>query len=315
MAKLIPVFDAHCDFLNEWDDLSVLKQRVERESSRGHWDLVRFREGGGVIQIAVIWTPPNLTGKEAFHHAMEQMERVLTWAEKNTDILSIVRRKRDLMLDDSRIKLLISLEGASPLIGSPRNLRLFFQLGVRALTLTWNHRNELADGVSVSADPSGLTDAGRLVVAECERLGVAVDVSHLAERGFWDLCKIAQKPFFASHSNLKGLCNDRRNLSDKQSRALAEKGGIACLTFVPEFTGDGGLVKFVRHYERACNLIGAGAVGLGSDFDGCTNPILPDSSCYPSLADALYEGGFSRADVRKLFGGNLRRYFRATLPS
>ncbi len=305
----VVVFDAHNDSLTEREELNALTQKL----NDGHWDLVRFAEGGGQWQIAAIFTPPRFSGIEAFAHALHHLERALEWIEQNGNKVRLILSKRDLK-HDGRIGILLSLEGASPLMGRVEFLRLFFRLGIRCLTLTWNHRNELADGVGVGEAAGGLTETGKAIVAECERLGIAVDVSHLSERSFWSLMQFARKPVFASHSNFRTVCDHPRNLTDEQAKAIAEKGGIVCLTFVPSFVG-GDLTKFLSHYEHGVKLIGVKALGLGSDFDGCKDPVLPDASSFPQLADALRESGVSVAYIRRLFYANLLRYFKKILPS
>ncbi|MFA0742705.1 MAG: hypothetical protein DFNUSKGM_002832 [Candidatus Fervidibacter sacchari] len=304
----LAVFDAHNDSLTEREDLEALTSRL----SDGHWDLVRFAEGGGRWQIAAIFTPPRFSGIEALAYALNHLERALDWVEQHRDKVRLILNKRDLK-DDGRIGILLSLEGASPIMGRVEFLRLFFRLGIRCLTLTWNHRNELADGVGVGTAAGGLTKAGKAIVAECERLGIAVDVSHLSERSFWDLMKVATKPVFASHSNFRSLCDHPRNLTDEQAEAIADKGGVICLTFVPAFVG-GDLAQFVRHYFHGVELVGEKALGLGSDFDGCKNPVLPDASAFPQLAQVLRQSGVSSSALKSLFHANLLRYFRKILP-
>ncbi|MEJ7613382.1 MAG: membrane dipeptidase [Candidatus Fervidibacter sacchari] len=304
----LAVFDAHNDSLTEREDLEALTSRL----SDGHWDLVRFAEGGGRWQIAAIFTPPRFSGIEALAYALNHLERALEWVERHRDKVRLILNKRDLK-DDGRIGILLSLEGASPIMGRVEFLRLFFRLGIRCLTLTWNHRNELADGVGVGSAAGGLTKAGKAIVAECERLGIAVDVSHLSERSFWDLMRVATKPVFASHSNFRALCDHPRNLTDEQAEAIADKGGVICLTFVPAFVG-GDLAQFVRHYFHGVELVGEKALGLGSDFDGCKNPVLPDASAFPQLAQVLRQSGVSSSALKSLFHANLLRYFRKILP-
>jgi len=133
----VAVFDAHNDSLTHRDDLDELVQR----RSEGHWDLVRFAEGGGRWQIAAIFTPPKFVGIEALAYALHHLERAWEWAQRQRDKVRLILQRRDLN-DDGRIGILLSLEGASPLMGRVEFLRLFFRLGIRCLTLTWNHRNE-----------------------------------------------------------------------------------------------------------------------------------------------------------------------------
>lgn len=305
---MVRVFDAHTDAFTKREDLSVLAQRLED----GHWDLVRFAQGGGRWQIAAIFTPPKFTGVEAFAYALHHLARILDWVEENRDKVRLILRRSDLA-DDGRIGILLSLEGASPLMGRVEFLRLFFRLGIRCLTLTWNHRNELADGVGVGEAAGGITEAGRAVVAECERLGVAIDVSHLSERSFWSLMPLVSKPVFASHSNFRAICDHPRNLTDEQAKAIAQRGGVICLTFVPSFVG-GDLTTLLRHYEHGVRLLGDEGLGLGSDFDGCTDPVVPDAAGFPQLAEALKNAGVDREALKRLFHENLLRYFQQTLP-
>lgn len=307
--RTVPIFDAHCDTLTKYDDLNALVRR----QGEGHWDLPRFREGGGRWQIAAVFTPPDLTGKDAFYHALWHLERTLEWVETHRDKVRLILRKEDLR-DDGRVGILLSLEGASPLIGKVENLRLFFRLGVRCLTLTWNHRNEVADGVGLEKAAGGLTEVGKAIVVGCEEMGIAIDVSHLSERSFYDLMGVIRKPVFASHSNFRAICDHRRNLTDEQAKAIAETGGIICLTFVPSFVGGRGLENFLRHYEHGRKLLGEDKLGLGSDFDGCTEPVIPDAAHFPHLSRALHDAGVSLSAIRKLFSTNLLRHFRRLLP-
>lgn len=308
MTMKLSVFDAHNDSLTEREDLDKLINRL----SDGHWDLIRFKEGGGRWQITAIFTPPRFSGIEAFAYALHHLERALEWVERHRDKVRLIMTAKDLE-DDGRIGVLLSLEGASPLMGRVEILRLFFRLGIRCLTLTWNHRNELADGIGVGEAAGGLTEAGKAIVAECEKLGIAIDVSHLSQRSFWDLMRIAKKPVFASHSNFRSICAHPRNLTDEQAKAVSERGGVICLTFVPAFVG-GGLDQLLEHYFHGAQLVGEKSLGIGSDFDGCTNPVLHDASAFPTLAEALKQTGVSPSAIKALFHVNLLRYFRKILP-
>ena len=173
------VFDAHTDALTGREDLSTLTQRL----NDGHWDLVRFAEGGGRWQIAAIFTPPKFVGVEALAYALHHLARILEWVEQHRQRVRLILRRRDLT-DDGRIGLLLSLEGASPLMGREEFLRLFFRLGIRCLTLTWNHRNELADGVGVGDAAGGITETGETIVSAGERVGLAFGGAPLSEGRF-----------------------------------------------------------------------------------------------------------------------------------
>lgn len=171
---------------------------------------------------------------------------------------------------DKKISPILSLEGGEALEGSIENLYAFHEMGVKALTLTWNRRNELGDGTSVQ-NPQGLTDFGRDVVCEMERLGMLVDVSHLAQPGFWDVVEITKKPVIASHSNCFNICPHLRNLTDEQIRAIAQKNGVIGVNLYPPFLQKGGYANaetVLAHINHLIKTGGENCVGIGTDFDG-----------------------------------------------
>ncbi len=131
----------------------------------------------------------------------------------------------------------MTVEGGEPLEGEIRILRVLYRLGVRGLGLTWNNRNELADGVGEDRTGGGLTSLGRQVVQEMNRLGMFVDVSHLSEPGFWNVMELCTAPVIASHSNCSAVWNHPRNLTDRQIKAIAEHGGVIGVNLVPDFVG------------------------------------------------------------------------------
>ncbi|CAI8012198.1 Putative dipeptidase CPC735_014430 [Geodia barretti] len=160
----------------------------------------------------------------------------------------------------------------------------------------------------------GLTRFGMALVKEMNRLGMLVDVSHISERGFWDVLEISEHPVIASHSNCKTLCRHSRNLSNEQLKALAANGGVVGITFVPGFiTVDGWkkmppLVQLLNHIVYAIDIAGIDYVGIGSDFDG-GGDLLKDASEFIKIAEGLSERGYSDDDIRKVLGENHLRVF------
>lgn len=161
----------------------------------------------------------------------------------------------------------LGIEGCAPLRGELAALHAFHRLGVRVVGLTWNGRNEAADGVGV-ASPGGLTDFGRALVAEIDRLGMLVDVSHLAARGLAEVIELATNPVFASHSNARALCDHRRNLTDEQLRLVASSGGFIGVNFHPTFLaeGDATVGHVAEQIEHIASVAGIEHVGIGPDF-------------------------------------------------
>ena len=161
--------------------------------------------------------------------------------------------------------------------GSLEALRCLYELGVRAMTLTWSNRNDIADGINEEATGSGLTLFGKQVVAEMNRLGMLVDVSHISTAGFWSVIETSTKPIIATHSNAKSLCSHPRNLNDEQIEALAQNGGLAGITFAGQFLEEDWrnacIESVYKHIDYMLNLIGNDDhIGFGSDFDGISHP-------------------------------------------
>jgi membrane dipeptidase len=210
-----------------------------------------------------------------------------------------------------KVAALLAVEGGEALAGRLEVLRVFHRLGVRVLTLTWNHRNELADGVGEAGAAGGLTNFGASVIREMNRLGMLVDVSHLSPRGFWDALRESSKPVIASHSNCRSLCDHPRNLDDHQIRELAAGGGVMGLTFYPPFVHNESpsLETWLDHAEYVATLAGVDCIGLGSDFDGIKEviPGLTDATSLPRVTGGLMGRGFSPEEVKKILGGNIMR--------
>jgi len=250
----------------------------------------------------------------------------------------VVRTRQDLeRLADNEVGFILVLEGGRPLEGNIAVLRQFFRLGVRCLLLTWNGRNELGDGVGEGADAGGLSSFGKDVVREMRRLGMILDLSHLAERGFWQAIDVYNGPVMATHSNAKALHDHRRNITDEQIRAVAETGGVVGVAFMPAFLGPGtpSVETVVDHLEHMCGLVGAEHVAIGPDFsygpvaeehrrhrryEGVQVDLrvpypIPDAASLPLLEDAMRRRGFPEDDLRMILGHNLLRVAATILPS
>jgi membrane dipeptidase len=174
------------------------------------------------------------------------------------------------LLNGSKIGAFLTLEGADGLGGNLFYLRILHRLGVRAMGLTWNQANWAADGAGEPRG-GGLTILGKKLVQECEKLGILVDVSHLSETAFWDVATIAQKPFYASHSNVFDICQHPRNLKNNQIMEIIRAGGCIGLTFVPHFVSRNKsvvIVDLLKHIDYICENGGSEHLTFGSDFDG-----------------------------------------------
>jgi membrane dipeptidase len=168
---------------------------------------------------------------------------------------------------EGRVAVVFGFEGAMPIDDDLGLLRMFHRLGVRSVGLTWNGRNLLGDGVSVDSR-GGLTAYGRAAIAEMNRLGMVIDVSHMSDEGIGDTVDASSAPIIASHSNARALCPHRRNLPDALALAIARRGGVIGLHMLSQFLVDGRdatLDDFLDHVDYLVRLVGPAHVGLGPD--------------------------------------------------
>ncbi len=202
----------------------------------------------------------------------------------------------------------LSVENASALGGNLENIAYFKDRGVEMMSLTWNGENDLASGVNAKG---GLKPFGREAVKEMSRLGITVDVSHLNERGFYDVCLIDSIKIVASHSNCYDICPHRRNLKKWQIKEIIRRDGLIGLNFYPLFLGTGQPDTFSRikdNIEYLLSLGGEKAIAIGSDFDGAEmSPELDGIDKVGELYEYLLSSGLSKRVVERIFYGNAEK--------
>lgn len=312
------VVDAHCDTALELAKGGTLAPEPGQE--RGHVDIPRLRRGGVDLQVFALWVNHDKYRLDAPGRALTLLDAVWREMDLHRDDLHPVLQAADMeeARRQGKIGVLLSIEDGAALGGSLAALRMFHRLGIRALGLTWNGRNELAEGVGDQQSGGGLTGFGKEVVAEMDRLRMVVDVSHITERGFWDVAELTTRPFIASHSNARALCDHPRNLTDEQIKALAERGGVMGMNFFPVFLRESrtaAIGDVVAHIDHIADLVGTKCIGIGSDYDGISSTPegLEDVSTLPRLTEALLERGYTDEAVADILGGNFRRVFEQVL--
>ena len=253
------LFDAHCDTF-----LKVVEKDADFEGSSDlHVTLPGMIEAGVRAQVFAAWTlAERLKGRED-EVALEVVEAVKAMCAAHSDQMVLVRTAADLQAsagDTGRIAAICALESADPLKGDPEALDRFFTAGVRLITLSWGD-NPFC-GATFGESGSGLTDKGRELIARCEEGGVMVDVSHVSDAGFWDVCESATKPFIASHSNCRAICSNPRNLSDEMIRALAEQGGVMGINMAAGFLSEELSALYEAHRAKLMSESGAGEMTL-----------------------------------------------------
>ncbi len=229
------VVDGHADSisrsLDDGEDLGV-------ETGKGHLDLPRMFRGGLDAQFMSCFVEPKyLQRKESAKRAFRMIDAVKQWAAKYPDKLVIARTAADVRRAAAAKKVcgILCIEGGHAIEDDLGLLRTFFELGVRYMTLTWNNSLSWAEAARDPGKVKGLTDYGREVVREMNRLGMLVDLSHVHENTFYDAIATTNTPVIASHSCARALCDHVRNLKDDQLRALAKNGGVVGVNFYSGF--------------------------------------------------------------------------------
>src|SRR5260370_36443885 len=289
-----------------------------------HTDLVRMREGGiGAQFFAVYVAPGYVEGNHSANRTLQMIDTVrhdIIAKYPNDFVFATTVAEIEAAHKRGKIAALMGIEGGHAIEDSLRLLRDYHALGIRYMTLTHSNTNNWADS---SGDVTrenvkhhnGLTDFGKDVVREMNRLGMMVDISHVADKTFWDALEVSKAPIFASHSSCRALADVPRNMTDEMIVALAKKGGVVQINFSCGFLVAGAgkaapratLADVVKHIDHVKQFAGIDAVGIGSDFDdiGCTPEGLDDVSKFPSLTRALLEKGYSADDIRKIYGGDV----------
>lgn len=309
------IVDAHCDTIT-----TIMKYGEELRTNNRHIDISRLKEYDSYVQFFAAFISPEHAKMGALRRTLSIIDRLYQEIENNKNDIMLCCNYNDIeaACAQRKISAVLTIEGGEALEGSPASLRMLYKMGVRGMTLTWNYRNQIADGVIDGISGGGLTPFGREVISEMNRLGMLVDVSHISESGFWDVIKLTASPIIASHSNSKKLCNHPRNLTDEQLLALKKNGGVTGLNLYPVFlsnTGKASMKDALAHIEYIIALTGEDTLGLGSDFDGIesTPEGLEGVQCYSNLLNELLKLNYSEALVKKIAGENFMRVIKSVL--
>ncbi|MFH0888303.1 MAG: dipeptidase [Planctomycetota bacterium] len=305
------------------DFFQNIKKAQTGTITKTHIDYQRLKDGGMNLQFMAIYTPPKFTCNSATTFALKMLFEILYAIKQSKNQINLIKSSNDLnqAIKKDSITFLISIEGGNPLNQNLSLLEVFYQLGVRAMGLTHNPHNDLGDGIGVKK-PRGLTAFGKTVVKEMNRLGMIIDVAHLAKPGFNDVIKLSDSPIISSHTGVKSLIDIPRNVDDEQIKEIARCNGVIGIFYIPQYLKkftrkkDTATVKdVVNHIEYVADKVGVDYVGLGSDFDGYGGITygLEDISCLPNLTDELVKRGFHQTEIKKILGGNFIRVIKNIL--
>lgn len=271
------ICDCHCDTLTE-----LYNKNASLYENEQHFDIKRQIALGGGLQFCAIYVPTEVFRYQGgLRYTLCLLDKynqeIKKLHENGIDVLQVRTAEDAGNVLKHKAATLLAIEEGGAIDGSLEALRCLYELGVRAMTLTWSNRNDIADGINEEATGSGLTLFGKQVVAEMNRLGMLVDVSHISTAGFWSVIETSTKPIIATHSNAKSLCSHPRNLNDEQIKALAQNGGLVGITFAGQFLEEDWrnacIESVYKHIDYMLNLIGNDDhIGFGSDFDGISHP-------------------------------------------
>ena len=308
-----PIIDGHCDTLTLLNDSNISLNY----KTTNHLTIEDLRAGNVKIQFFAAWIGSKKKYGPCLQRCLFLIDTFYKMLDRYQNDFQQVLSYEDAIkaIRSDKIGAVLTIEGGEALEGSLENLRIFYRLGVRLITLTWNHRNELADGVL--ENKGGLSNFGQSVVKEMNNLGMIIDTSHISEKSFYDVLNITASPIVASHSNAKAICPHPRNLTDNQIKAMAINGGLIGINFYNPFVAEenANIDKIINHIEHICSLVGPEYLAFGSDFDGIDQ--LPDDICgpedYNKIINRLLRLNYNEDTVRKICSENYLRLLRDTL--
>ena len=335
------VFDGHNDVLSRLHHAGAGHEEF-LDGGDGQVDLPATRAGGLAGGLFAVFPCSPFRGagdpfavdyarridrREALAETLAMVARLAAIERESDGALRVVHDAPalDSCLEGGSLAAVLHIEGAEAIGPDLAGLDDLCAAGLRSVGIAWSRPNAFGYGVPFEFPDSpdqgpGLTKAGHALVLECNQRGLVVDVSHLNERGFWDVARVSGAPLVASHSNAHALCPSPRNLTDDQLRAVGESGGLVGINFCVAFAREDGaddpdtpLSAIAAHAAHVAEVAGIEAVALGSDFDGATMPHELDSAAkLPGLLDALRAFGFGQDELEKIALGNWRRVLRAT---
>ncbi len=344
---MIPVFDGHNDTLLmhlEHPDRDFFERHDD-----GHIDEPRARDGGFAGGFFAMF-PPTQPGSEPFMnrretdsggfvtppappvdelHAVHSENRMLSilYRLAATGRVRLVTTADELQrsIDEGVLAAIAHFEGAEAIDSELAALDVYYRAGLRSLGIVWSRANAFGHGVPFSFPSSpdtgpGLTALGRRLVTRCNELGIMIDLSHITERGFWDVAELSRAPLVATHSNAHAVCPSPRNLTDEQLEAVRASDGMVGLNFAVGFLDPSGghdtdtsLDVMVRHIDHLVDKLGITRVGLGSDFDGARIPAaIGDVAGVQRLLEALSEHGYDEDALLKIAHQNWVRVLRSS---
>ncbi len=319
--------DMHCDTLMPF----ATKPDYQLYSNDNmQVDFAKMKKGGALAQFFAVFFPKmEYFAQQGVEMNDDLFFKLLTEGfyrevEKHSDIILPAKTAAEIEENDKNGKMsaVLTIEDGRFINGDMDKIKMVYDKGVRAISLTWNFENCFGWPNSLDSEimNKGLKPFGIEAIQYMNDLGIMIDVSHLSDGGFYDVAKYSKKPFIATHSNARSVSPHQRNLTDDMLKILGEKGGVTGLNFCPQFmdaditvnhTPISNIIKNARHIV---NVGGIDCLGIGTDFDGIGGTQeISDSSMLPLLWDALAKEGFHESEIEKIAYKNVLRVIRETV--
>lgn len=322
-----PVIDGHNDL--PWQMLTLFNNQLRKSEAnlsvlvRTHTNIPKLRAGFVGGQFWSAYMPCDTQNKDAVKRILEQIDVIHRMCQLYPETFECVTNSSDILqaFQKGKVASLIGVEGGHLIDSSLGVLRTLYHLGMRYLTLTHNCNTPWADNWLVDkgddeAESQGLSPFGELVLNEMNRLGVMIDLSHVSVATMKDALQLSKAPVIFSHSSAYSVCPHRRNVPDDVLQLVKSTNSLVMVNFYNQFVScsdSATLSQVADHLDHIKKVAGAGAVGLGGDYDGVTNlPVgLEDVSKYPDLIAELLRRNWTETEVRGLLAENLLRVFSA----
>lgn len=331
-----PLIDGHNDLPDAMRGrgfYDFAKYDIARPQPELMTDIPRLRDGQVGGQFWSVYVPSSLQGDGAVTATLEQIDAVHRMVRLYPGVFELALTADDVerAFAAGRIASLIGIEGGHSIAGSLGTLRMMYALGARYMTLTHNDNVPWADSATDEPVHGGLTGFGEEVVAEMNRLGMLVDCSHVSPATMAGALRVSEAPVIFSHSSCRALCDHPRDIPDEILAGLPANGGVAMVTFVPQFVSqeyadwqrtpdsertdpwpEVTVSHVADHVDHVREVAGAGHIGIGGDYDGVRRQPrgLEDVSCYPALFAELVRRGYTDAELAGIAGGNVLRALR-----
>ncbi|MDD3383817.1 MAG: dipeptidase [Bacilli bacterium] len=327
------IIDLHCDTIKRLEEEKEKGFNMNLKDNNLNVDLKKMKKSNYMLQCFAMFVP--LKEGNPFEICMKMIDRYYEEIKSNKDLILPAFSYNDIVENNKKglMSSLLTIEEGGVIKGNLSFLRDFYRLGVRLITLTWNYENEIGypnikiedNEIPNFYEPNvsgGLTEFGIEVVKEMNRLGMIIDVSHLSDKGFYDVIKYSKKPIVASHSNSRSICRVVRNMTDDMLIALAKNNGVVGINFCDFFLKDfeknekpfSYISDIIKHIKYIKEVIGIDYIAIGTDFDGISpNLEIKNAGEMDKLILSLKKEGFTNEEIEKISYKNALRVFKEVL--